>query len=177
MATHLPVNHRLRWLYRGLSGATGVYLISFGVAGVVATRHMPFFGRGPTETWGLHTNMAFAVLSIVVGAVILVGVVIGRNVDRFVNMVGAVVFILAGLIMLPLSRTDLDILNYDVTAAVVSFIIGTILLLSGLYGRVGPKDQRSREEGFRENKEEDPVVHVWTKELPPKKPRRNDRFA
>ena len=177
MATHLPVNHRLRWLYRALAGLTGIYLISFGVASVVATRDMPFFGQGPTEAWGLHTNMAFAVLSIVVGAVILVGVVIGRNVDRFINMVGAVVFILAGLIMLPLSRSDLNFLNYDVTAAVVSFIIGTILLLSGLYGRVGPHEKRSHEEGFRENMEKDPVEHVWAKELPPKRPRDSDRFA
>jgi uncharacterized protein DUF4383 len=176
MATHLPVNHRFRLLYRGLAGATGIYLIGFGVAGASASAGEPFFGQGGTQAWGLHTNMAFSVLSIAVGAVILAGVAIGRNVDRFINMIGAIVFIVAGLIMLPLSRSSLNFLNYDVTAAVVSFVIGAILLLSGLYGRVGPADQRNHEEGFRCNKEVDPVRHSWSK-LPPKKPRTSGRFA
>lgn len=176
MATHLPVNHRFRGFYRALAGLTGAYLIGFGVLGVLASRGKPFFGRGHTEALGLHTNMAFAVLSIVVGSVILIGVVIGHNVDRFINMVGAFVFILAGLIMLPLSRTNVDFLNYDVMASIVSFVIGTILLLSGLYGRVGPPDQRVHEEGFRHNTEKDPVRHFWNK-LPPKKKRNDDRFA
>lgn len=176
MATHLPVNHRLRGFYRVLSGVTAIYLVWFGVVGVMASRGTAFFGRGHIEALGLHTNMAFAVLSIVVGSVILIGVVIGHNVDRFINMVGAFVFILAGLIMLPLSRTSLDFLNYDVMASIVSFVIGTILLLSGLYGRVGPPDQRVHEEGFRHNTEKDPVRHFWSK-LPPKRKRDGDRFA
>jgi hypothetical protein len=176
MATHLPVNHRFRGLYRGLAGATGIYLVGFGAAGAAASRGEPFFGQGDMQAWGLHTNMAFSVLSIAVGVVILAGVAIGRNVDRFINMIGANVFILAGLIMLPLSRSSLNFLNYDVTAAVVSFVIGTILLLSGLYGRVGPAEQRAHEEAFRHNTEVDPVRHAWSK-LPPKKPRTSGRFA
>ncbi len=176
MATHLPVNHRLRGLYRGLAGATGIYLVGFGTAGAMASRGEPFFGQGDTEAWGLHTNMAFAVLSIVVGAVILIGVALGRNVDRFINMLGAVVFIVAGLIMLPLSLSTFNFLNYDVEAAVVSFVIGMILLLSGLYGRVGHADQHAHEEAFRLNIERDPVHHAWSK-LPPKKPRSSGRFA
>lgn len=176
MATHLPVNHRLRGLYRGLAGATGIYLVGFGTAGAMAARGKPFFDQGSTQAWGLHTNMAFAVLSIAVGAVILAGVAIGRNVDRFINMLGALVFIAAGLIMLPLSLSSLNFLNYDVSAAVVSFVIGSILLLSGLYGRVGPAEQRVHEEGFRCNTERDPVQHAWSK-LPPKKPKTSGRFA
>lgn len=176
MATHLPVNHKYRGVYRALAGATGLYLVGFGVAGVAASRGQPFFEQGDTQVWGLHTNMAFAVLSIVVGAVILVGAAIGHNIDRFINMIGAMVFITAGLIMLPLSRSSIDFLNYDVTAAVVSFVIGTILLLSGLYGRVGPAEQRTREESFRHNIHPDPVPHIWQK-LPPKKPKTNRRFA
>ena len=175
MATHLPVNHRFRGLYRGLAGATGIYLVGFGAAGVNASRGQAFFDQGDTVAWGLHTNMAFAVLSIVVGAVILAGVAIGHNVDRFINMVGAVVFLVAGLIMLPLSRSSINFLNYDVTAAVVSFLIGSILLLSGLYGRVGPAEQRVHEENFRHNTHPDPVMHSWRK-LPPKKPKAS-RFA
>jgi hypothetical protein len=176
MATHLPVNHRLRGLYRALAGTTGIFLVGFGIAGVLASRGKPFFHQGGTQAWGIHTDTAFAVLSIVVGLVILVGVAIGRNVDRFINMVGAIVFMVAGLIMLPVLRTNANILNYDVTAACVSFLIGAILLLSGLYGRIGPAHQRFHEENFRCNKHPDPVMHFWMK-LPPKKPRTNRRFA
>jgi hypothetical protein len=176
MATHLPVNHRLRGLYRALAGTTGIYLVGFGASGATASRGKPFFDQGNTEAWGLHTNTAFAVLSLAVGSVILFGVAIGRNVDRFINMVGAVVFMVAGLIMLPLSLSSFNFLNYDVSAAVVSFVIGSILLISGLYGRVGPAEQRVREEGFRLNTHHDPVQHAWSKQ-PPKKPRSSGRFA
>ena len=176
MATHLPVNHNLRTLYRTLAGLTGVYLTGFGLTGALASRGRPFFDQGDTTAWGLHTNMAFALLSVAVGVVILAGVAIGRNVDRFINMTGAVVFLVCGLIMLALSRSSFNFLNYDVTAAVVSFVIGTILLLSGMYGRVGPAEQRVREESFRHNTRRDPVRHVWTR-IPPKKPRAGQRFA
>lgn len=176
MATHLPVNHNLRSVYRGLAGLTGVYLTGFGLSGVSASRGLPFFDQGDTKAWGLHTNMAFALLSLGVGLVILAGVAIGHNVDRFINMTGALVFMVCGLIMLALSRSSLNFLNYDVTAAVVSFVIGTVLLLSGLYGRVGPVEQQAREEGFRHNMHHDPVRHVWSR-IPPKKPRASGRFA
>jgi hypothetical protein len=176
MATHLPVNHHLRGLYRGLAGLTGVYLAGFGVAGILASRGRPFFDQGETEAWGLKTNMAFGVLSVIVGLVILIGVIIGHNVDRFINMIGAVVFLVCGLIMLTLSRSGLNFLNYDVSAAVVSFVIGTLLLLSGLYGRIGPDEQQAREEDFRHNVHHDPVRHLWSK-IPPKKSREGRRFA
>ncbi|WP_051366130.1 DUF4383 domain-containing protein [Hamadaea tsunoensis] len=168
MATHLPMNHRLRPFYRVLSGATGVYLLGFGLTGVARSWGDPFFDQGDTKAWGLRTNMAFSLLSVLVGLIILAGMLIGRNVDRNINLVGAAVFMLAGLFMLPLSRSSLDFLNYDVSASVVSFIIGSILLTAGLYGRVGPPAAQAAEDGFRLGKDGDPVLHQWTK-LPPKK--------
>ena len=53
MATHLPVNHRLRGLYRGLAGATGIYLVGFGTAGAMASRGRPFFDQGDTQALSL----------------------------------------------------------------------------------------------------------------------------
>jgi len=175
MATHLPMNHRLRPYYRALAGATGVFLIGFGIASLVAAWGDPFFAQGGTKAWGLHTNLAFGVLSIVVGAVILVGVIIGNNVDRTIDLAGSLVFIVAGLIMLPLSRSSLNFLNYDVTAAVVSFAIGSVLGIAGLYGRVGTHDRQEHEEGFRHGSDRDPVRHNWSK-LPPKRPKES-KFA
>ncbi|MBB5868258.1 peptidoglycan/LPS O-acetylase OafA/YrhL [Allocatelliglobosispora scoriae] len=176
MSTHLPVNHRLRPLFRTLAGATGVYLIGFGVVGLAHSRGHPFFGDGDITALGLRTNTAFALLSLVAGIIILVGVIVGRNVDRAINFVASGVFIVFGLGMMAISRTPANFLNYDVGAAAVSFVIGSVLLIAALYGRVGPPGQELQEEGFRRSYNGDPVHHAWG-HLPPKKPKANSRFA
>jgi len=56
-------------------------------------------------------------------------------------------------------------------------VIGTILLLSGMYGRVGPAEQRVHEENFRHNTHPDPVQHAWQRRVPPKKAKTSGRFA
>lgn len=176
MPSHIPVNHRLRGTYRVLAGATGVYLLVFGITGLVRTWGDSFFGRSDVTALGLHTNPAFALLSIVAGAVVLIAVIIGRNVDRFVDLWASGLFLVAGAFMLAVSHTRANFLNYDVSAAVVSFIIGTVLLAAGLYGRVGPMDQASAEEEFRHSNDGDPVNHAWA-HLPPKPPKRDSKFA
>ena len=39
--------------------------------------------------------------------------------------------------------------NYNVTKCVVSFIIGLVLFLAGLYSRVGPPEEAQAEEATR----------------------------
>src|SRR5262245_16606063 len=112
--SHLPVNHHLRPLYRALAGLAGLYVLVFGIVGLVETSGTPLFGREDTFALGLKTNLAFSVLSIVVGAVVLIGVLVGRNIDRAINLVGGVVFMGAGLLMLVVLQTDANILNFGV---------------------------------------------------------------
>ena len=146
---HLPINHRLRPLYRFLAGLTGLYVLVFGIVGAVASRGHSFVSRDHIHALGLRTNLAFAILSIVVGAIVLLGVIVGRNVDHILNLVGGLVFMLAGMFMLILLQTDLNLLNYTVSTSVVSFLIGLVLSTAGLYSRVGPPEATEAEERRR----------------------------
>ncbi len=146
---HLPINHRLGGFYRFLAGLAGLYLLAFGIVGLTKTRGQDFFERSTTEALGLRTNPAFAILSIVVGAIVLLGALIGRNWDHYINFAGGVIFWLAGLIGLLVMSTEANILNFNISTAIVSFIIGTVLFLSGLYGKKGTTEEAVHEEIFR----------------------------
>lgn len=163
MAAHWPINHRLLALWRTLSGIAGAYVLVFGIAGLVETWGTPFFGRESTWALGLRTNLAFSVLSVIMGAVVLSGAVIGGNYDRMVNLIGGTVFLVAGIVMLTVLQTDLNLLNFTVATCVVSFLIGLTMLTTGLYGQVGTHEQKHAEEAFRHGGV-DPAAHVWQRE-------------
>jgi hypothetical protein len=147
---HFPINHHLRPLYRTLAGLCGVYVLAFGITALVKTGGLPFFAqRGLPSALGLHANRAFAILSIIVGVVIVAGAIIGRNVDRWINLVGGVVFLLSGFIMMILLRTSLDFLGFTMATCIVSFIIGLVLATAGLYGHVGSTELYEQEERHR----------------------------
>ena len=80
--SHYPVNHPLRPLYRVLAAIAGLYVLVFGVVGVVRAGGAPVFDRSDMVVLGLRTNLAFALMSIGAGAVILLAWFVGRNVDR-----------------------------------------------------------------------------------------------
>jgi hypothetical protein len=178
MELHIPVNHRLRPFYRVCAGLAGAYVLAFGLVGFAKTSGMDFFAQeGLPEALGLKTNRAFAVLSIVVGAIVVVGAIIGRNIDHLINMTASVVFLLAGMVMLAFLHTDLNFFGFEVSTCVVSFIIGLTLGTAGLYGKVGSPEQAVYEEGFRHGTP-DPTDHKWKFHGPPKNPERaKSRFA
>ena len=136
MLTHLPVNHPLRNLYRAVAALIGAGVLVFGIVGFTRTRGTALFAQDHLP-WvlGLRTNLAFALLSIVSGAVLLVCAVVGRNLDHVVNFLGGIVFMAVGMLMLGLLRTDANFLGFSMTNCIVSFVLGTIVFAAGLYGR------------------------------------------
>jgi hypothetical protein len=136
MATHLPVNHPLRPLYRTLVVLVSIYMLLLGVVGFFQTRGTPLFAE-TNLPWvlGVRTNMAFALLSLVSGAVLLFSTFIGRNVDRLVNIIGGIALMVVGMLMLSLLQTDANILGFTVTNCIVSFVLGCVVFTAGLYGR------------------------------------------
>jgi hypothetical protein len=146
---HIPVNHHLRPLYRGIAALTGLYVLVFGIAGAVESAGSDLFERGDIVALGLRTNMAFSILSIVSGLVILGALLIGRNLDQFVNYWGGFLFLIVPTLMLLLLRTDGNILNFSMTTVVVSYIIGMVLLAAGLYGKIGTAEDERKAELYR----------------------------
>jgi membrane-associated HD superfamily phosphohydrolase len=147
--SHIPVNHHLRPLYRVLAAVTGLYVLLFGIVGLAETSGGELFARTDTAALGLRTNLAFSLISILTGVILLISVFVGRNVDRFVYFFFSAVFLLAGMIMMTLMQTDSNVLNFSVATCVVSFLIGSVLGVAGLYGKVGSAEQAAAEEAFR----------------------------
>jgi hypothetical protein len=149
---HIPVNHHLRSLYRGLAVLTALACIAFGVIGIA--------GGGPVL--GIGANFAASVLALLIGVTVLVATLIGRNIDTVVNTAIGATSVIVGLAMLALLRTDGNILHFSVGTCVAAFVVGLVLGMAGLYGRVGPAEEQRREEAFRHGvADADPDLHPW----------------
>ena len=131
---HLPVDHRLSQVYRVGAGLMGMLLVAFGVLGLVDK--IGFFDTGGDRVAGLNTNGALSVLSICVGLLLFTGMVIGGNFASTLNMVLGIAFIVSGFANLALLRTDFNFLAFHLQNVLFSFVVGLILMMFGMYGRV-----------------------------------------
>jgi hypothetical protein len=138
---HNPINHPARATYRALAGLVGLYLVVFGAIGATMTSDESFFALDAGRTLGQGTNLANSVLCIVVGAVVVIGVVLGRNIDVALDRVFAWVLMFVGLATLALLRTDANYLGHTLSTSIVMMSLGLCLLVSSMYGRVGSEDQ------------------------------------
>ncbi|NUS84246.1 MAG: DUF4383 domain-containing protein [Streptomyces sp.] len=131
---HLPVDHRLSQVYRVGAGLMGLVLIAFGILGLI--HQIGFFDTGGATVAGLNTNGALSVLSLVIGALLVAGMVIGGNFASTLNIVLGVLFLLSGFVNLALIRTSFDFLAFRLQNVVFSFVVGLMLMWFGMYGRV-----------------------------------------
>lgn len=166
---HFPINHPLQPLYRVLAGLAGVYVLVFGITGLVQTRQLGTFAQdGLPAVLGLHANRAFAIISVVAGVVLVAGAVIGGKLDQRINLVIAVVFVLSGFAMMILLQSSLNFLGFSIATCVVSFLIGMLLFTAALYGKVGTDEEVRAEELFRHGQGPDPdPSHKLTAPNPP----------
>jgi hypothetical protein len=142
---HLPVDHRLNRVYRIGAGLMGLGLLVFGIFGVI--------------DWSLNTNGALSWLSIAVGLLLLVGMVVGGNFASTLNMTLGVLFVASGFLNMGLLETEYNFLAFEIQNCMLSFVIGILLLVFGMYGRVGsalPHDNpywRARHPGLAEERD------------------------
>ncbi|MBY8871551.1 DUF4383 domain-containing protein [Micromonospora sp. PLK6-60] len=146
---HFPVNHPARPVYRVLAGLVGLYILVFGVYGTVATWGKPLFDRGDTYALGLRTNLAFALVSVVFGVVLLIGASRRTNLGHVMNLTAGVVFMVTGLLMMAVLQTSANFLNFSMSTVIVSLLFGLVLLATGLYDRIGPADHAAAEARHR----------------------------
>ncbi|MGV9317695.1 DUF4383 domain-containing protein [Streptomyces sp. NPDC003660] len=132
---HLPVDHKLNLVYRIGAGLIGLFLLIFGILGLVG--HIGAFNVGSDTVAGLNTNGALSILSICVGVILLAGMVIGGNFASTLNMVFGVLFILSGFLNLGLLDTENNFLAFRIQNVFFTFIVGLLLMTFGMYGRVG----------------------------------------
>ncbi|WBB72920.1 DUF4383 domain-containing protein [Micromonospora sp. WMMD1128] len=138
---HTPVNHPARPIFRAIGGLVGLYFVVFGALGVIASAGNDFFAQDDTKVLGQGTNMGFSLLSVLLGVVILVGVVIGRNLDVAVNQWMAYTLMVIGLAALAFLQTDANVLNFSIMTVIVVLTLSLVLLVVGMYGKVGSDDE------------------------------------
>jgi uncharacterized membrane protein len=134
---HTPINHPLRPIYRTLAAIVGIYLIVFGVVGLV--------GTGGHRVLGQRANLLWSIIALVLGVAVLIVIVIGRNLDAVLEqyigwgLVGIATYELA------VNRTDANFLNFSIATVIVTYIIALVLVMAGLYSKVGT-DEAARAE-------------------------------
>ncbi|MER7399373.1 DUF4383 domain-containing protein [Streptomyces sp. NPDC000151] len=131
---HLPVDHRLSTVYRVGAGLMGLVLVAFGVLGLID--RIGFFDTGGDTVAGLNTNGALSVLSILIGLLLFVGMVIGGNFASTLNTVLGLAFLLSGFVNLAVLETGFNYLAFHLQNVLFSFVVGLMLLVFGMYGRV-----------------------------------------
>ncbi|WP_433315806.1 DUF4383 domain-containing protein [Micromonospora sp. CA-269861] len=138
---HTPVNHPARPIYRAIGGLTGLYLVVFGVLGIIASTGNEILAQDDTRVLGQGTNLGFSLLSVLLGIVVLVGTALGRNIDVAINQWLAYSLMVVSLAGLAFIRTDANFFNFSITTVVVVMTAALVLLMVGMYGKVGTDDE------------------------------------
>lgn len=144
---HIPINHHLRGLWRAVAALLGVYLVALGIYGVIETNGLELFARNDLpKVFGQQLNPASAGMVLVLGAVVVLVTVLGRNIDHFGNFWIGQILVLTTLLSMAVLRTDANILGFNMTSVVVLMTVGTFILASSLYAKVGRSDHSEHHE-------------------------------
>ena len=87
-----------------------------------------------------------------VGAVVVVVTVIGRNLDTEVNKFIGWGLLVIGTYELAVSRTDANFLKFTVGTVVVTYLVGLTLILSSLYTKVEAPSEAGAPRQVREGR-------------------------
>ncbi|MET7749909.1 DUF4383 domain-containing protein [Micromonospora sp. NPDC005367] len=147
---HFPMNHPARPIYRVLSGLIGLYILMFGVWGVVLTAGESLFARESNWALGLRTNLAFSIASVIFGAFLIIGASRRTNLGHYMNLTAGIVFLVTSILMMSLLQTEANFLNFSMSTVIVSMIFGLVLLGTGLYDKVGPPELAEAERRNRD---------------------------
>lgn len=134
MDRYLPPEHPLNRFYRVAAAVFGACLIVFGVLGLA--NRVPLFTTDGIDVLGLSSNGLLAVVSIVVGAVLVAAAAWGGPVASTTTAAIGVLFFLSGLINLGLLHTPWNLFAFAMSNVVFSFVAGLVLMFFGFYGRV-----------------------------------------
>ena len=147
---HNPVNHPLRPIYRALAALAGAYLVLFGILGAIVTGSDGLFGNPDDRVLGQQTNLFWSLVSILVGAIVLIATLIGRNSDTLIDRFFGWGLLVVGSYELAVIRTDANFLNFSISTVVVTYLLGLILIMAAYYSKVGPPEQTGAPRPTRE---------------------------
>jgi hypothetical protein len=147
---HNPVNHPLRPIYRALSALAGIWLVLFGIVGLIVNAGDDFFATPGERVLGLGANMFASILALLTGVVILVATFIGRNLDTEVDKYLGWALLGVASYGLATARTDANFLGFSISTVIVDYVLGLILILGGLYTKTAPSSSAGAPRQARE---------------------------
>lgn len=92
----LPTDHKLATVYRLGAAVCGGILLLFGSLGFAD--QLSFFNTTGAKVAGLSTNGLLSLISVLVGALLVAGAVVGGNVASTLNMTVGALFLLSGFV-------------------------------------------------------------------------------
>ena len=149
---HNPVNHPLRPIYRGLGFLAGAYLVVFGIVGLIQTSGHDLTGHVGVRVLGQESNLLWSIIALILGAIIVIATVIGRNADTETDRLLGWGLLVVGSYGLATARTNADFLGFSVSTVVVTFLVGLVLILTSLYSKVAPAAEAGAPRQVREGR-------------------------
>jgi len=129
-----PGPHPVHTIHRVSAAVCGGFLTLFGGLGL--GHGLPFFSTTGSIVLGLSSNGLLAVLSVIVGTVLLASVIRGGHTASTISMTLGVLFLLSGVGNSLVLATPLNVFAFRPTNVVFSLAVGAVLLVAGAYGRV-----------------------------------------
>ncbi|MEU4423955.1 DUF4383 domain-containing protein [Actinoplanes sp. NPDC024001] len=149
---HTPVNHPLRPLYRIAGFIAGAYLVVFGILGFIQTSGESFTGPGE-RVLGQGTNMLWSIVSLAVGAVVLLTTATGRNLDVAADKYLGWGLLVLGTYELAVLRTDdVNFFGFTMSTVVVTYLVGLLLITVSLYSKIAPRSEAGAPRQVREGR-------------------------
>jgi hypothetical protein len=149
---HNPVNHPMRPMYRTLGFLAGAYLLVFGIIGLIQTSGHDFTGDIGVRVLGQQSNMLWSIITVIVGAIVLIATVIGRNADAAADRFLGWALLVLGAYGLATGRTDANFFGFSIATVVVTFLVGLVLITTSLYSKVAPVDRAGAPRQVREGR-------------------------
>jgi hypothetical protein len=135
---HNPVNHPLRPLYRALGALAGLWLVLFGIVGVITNAGDDFFAVKSEHVLGQGANMFASIISLAAGVIIVIATVVGRNLDTEAFKYFGWGILAVASYGLATSRTNANFLGFTIDTVIVDYLAGIVLVLAGLYIKSAP---------------------------------------
>ena len=149
---HNPVNHPLRPIYRALGFVAGAYFVVFGIVGLIQTSGDSFTGVTGVRALGQETNLLWSIIALVVGAIVVLVTVIGRNLDTEADKFIGWGLLVVGSYGLATARTDANFFGFSIATVVATYLVGIVLITVSLYSKVAPAEQAGAPRQVREGR-------------------------
>jgi hypothetical protein len=120
-------------VHRTGAAVLGVGLCVFGILGF--GNQLGFLSIHGEEVLGLSTNGLLSTISLVVGGILIVAALRGGRISSTVTAGVGALFLLSGLLNLAVLDTEFNLLAFEISNVIFSFIAGMLLLFLGSYGR------------------------------------------